>query len=88
MGLGDEISAIAFSLATIPSNSISVWLAFGACVAHFDASGDRFVMKLADASQTHTLLTGLDGESDVLNDVLDPLRRRAASQALILLYIT
>jgi len=72
MGLSEEISAVAFSLATIPSNSISVWLAFGTCVAHFDASGDRLVMKLADASQTHTLLTSLDGESDVLNDVLDP----------------
>jgi hypothetical protein len=87
MGLKDEISSVAFSFANVPSSSVvgtGVWLAFGTRVAHFDISGDdALVLKLADASQTHTLLTGLDGESDVLNDVLDFLHRRASSQNLM-----
>ena len=69
MGLNDEISSIAF--ANFSSNSVAckgVWLAFGGRVAHFDTGGEILVMRLADATLTHTLLTGSDG-SDVLNEV-------------------
>jgi len=44
MGQNDEISAVR----VFPTG---VWLDFGTR-AHFGTSGDRLVMKLADASQT------------------------------------
>jgi hypothetical protein len=47
-------------------------MAFGTRVAHFDTGRDILVMRLADATLTYTLLMELDGESDVLNEVLVP----------------
>lgn len=91
MGLNEEISSVAFSFPDVSSNSVTctgAWLAFGTRVAHFDITGDSLVMKLTDASQTHTLLTGLDEDSDVLNDVLGLLHKRTASQTLMPPYET
>lgn len=63
----DEITSLAFSPALgVPSG---LWLAFGTRVAFFSLESKSLVMKLADAPQTHTLLTTLADESDVLNDV-------------------